>query len=658
VLLGVTGFASAQQPDEGPVVIGRRDRWKAIELDRISASLSFLGRYRRDEQTGGGGPDFTDTESLLRETFDLSTRSFIGHRNLLDLTADVSLGLEDNYLDSDVAGIENQHDSTFLYLYNVQGLILGKGPAPVTAYSLRNETNQDRQFGGSIDTTTTEHGVSVRTFAETAPTTIGYFHRDSDTDDQTGVGDSSIRQDNVSLNSQWSPTANQSLSLDYTYDDIHESQQTGPEVDFRRHDATLTHLLSFGPSERHSLRSNLEFDDQQGDYAFQQLRLNEILQLEHSDRLDSRYDLTISDGEVSGVSQQLYTGSAQVRHKLFQSLVSRARAGASRNTSGDDFTSDQVFGDAGLDYTKKVPYGQFDAGTTLVLNHTENSETTSAVPVSGEARTFRDPLPIVINRSNVEVNTIVVRNIAGTPVYTEGVDYTVRALTDRVEIFRVVGGSIADGQTVLLDYVIGPAPGSTIDTVANSVSARYGINEGWLAGLSLYVNYINVDQSVDSADPDIVADDVRALRYGAEYLIGPFTFGGEHEDRDSTVSPFVATRFWARYDQRLGPSSSLTANATYDDINFTDENNHVKLIRVDGQWRQRISAALSFRLWLIYRNEENEFAGDSQGFEQIGEINWRKRQTEVFFSFNNAYLDGDNVDTFTQGVNLGIRRWF
>jgi hypothetical protein len=172
------------------------------------------------------------------------------------------------------------------------------------------------------------------------------------------------------------------------------------------------------------------------------------------------------------------------------------------------------------------------------------------------------------------------------------------------------------------------------------------------------VNYINVDQSVDSADPDIVADDVRALRYGAEYLIGPFTFGGEHEDRDSTVSPFVATRFWARYDQRLGPSSSLTANATYDDINFTDENNHVKLIRVDGQWRQRISAALSFRLWLIYRNEENEFAGDSQGFEQIGEINWRKRQTEVFFSFNNAYLDGDNVDTFTQGVNLGIRRWF
>ncbi len=661
-MLAASGAALGQTrpaADEGPLIVGQsREAWKLFRLDHWDSSIDFLGQWRQDKRTSDTGPDVRDTEGLLRETFNLSTRSFIGHENLMDLRADVRIGLEDTFTDSGSQGV-SQHDSSVLDLYDLRALILGKGPAPVTVYTRRDQTLLQQEFAGTIDSTTTEHGVTVQAFGDTLPTVFNYFHREQQQSDQLGLTDSRLRQDTFSVQSQWALTPHQRITLDYAFDDIHESQGAGVATNYQRHDATLTHNLGFGPQDRSSLRSSARIYDQEGDFARRDLRLDELLLLRHTDRLESRYNLVLQDREVAGLEQQAIRGNASVRHKLFESLVSTASAGGSHDSIGSEFTSDQAFGDVGLQYTKKVPYGRLDASAGFAYNHTVDSEQGSDVTIADEGHTFNDPLPIVISRRDVLAGSIVVSNSAGILIYSEGLDYTVRALPDRAEIFRVVGGRIADGQTVLVDYVIGPEPGNTIDTFATTVSARYGINEGWFSGVSLYVTYQQIDRTLDTVDPSgFVLDDSRRLLYGAEYRIGEITLRGEREQRESTVSPSVTNRLQGRYDRSLGPGSFLAIVLTHEDTRYTAEDNRVELNRAEAQWRESLGRDLDLRLRLLYRDEHNEFAGDSRGLEQNLELHWRKRQTEISVSINNSLLEGEHADTLSQTFSVGLRRSF
>src|SRR5690606_8833033 len=121
-----------------------------------------------------------------------------------------------------------------------------------------------------------------------------------------------------------------------------------------------------------------------------------------------------------------------------------------------------------------------------------------------------------------------ITDAAGLRVYLPVVDYEIRSLPGRVEIRRVVGGAILEGETVLVDYIIGPEPGSTLESTSGSLSIRYSIDDGPLAGLGLFGSLRLTDQR-QTAGPEqaFLLNDVRALTYGADYRIGDLFFSAE-----------------------------------------------------------------------------------------------------------------------------------
>ncbi len=658
--LAATATAQPQGPQDDPIVVGKRkDTWKLFELSKFGAAYEFLGQYRQDRLRQANGDTLVDTETLLRHTLDLSAEAAIGHKNLIDVTGTVQFGLDDRTSRSDTAG-QTSREWSFLNLFDIRALLLGNGPVPTTLYTRRDQSLIDQGFGGRVEQTLSESGIITQFRSEIAPTSLQYFHRRIDLDNPFQQTDSATTQDTFTGQSGIRLSPNQRLDIAYTFDHIHEDQGATYSDTLDRHDANIVHTVDFGPeSLRHELRSSLRIYDQSGQFDQNDTRLDELLVLRHTERLETRYSATLDEQTHSGQAQRFYRGEASVRHRLYQSLVSTASVGAQRLAAPENFTSDDTFGSGQLDYTKKVPMGRFNASGGISYNAQDNSSRGSPLSVFNDPHTFTDPQPIVLSRRNITQGSVVVLPTAGFPPYVEGIDYTLRYFPDRVEIVIPPGSAIQNGQAVLANYEVGPEPGSQINTLGTTANARYSLTEGALRGLSGYTNYRTVDQQVTTTDPSLfVLDDFRDLVLGLEYVRSGIDTKYEHEKRWSNVDPFQSDRFQASFHQPLGRDSAVSLEFTHESTSHELTDNRLDFDRVTSRWTQRVSPTFDFNVRLEYRNERDRLNGNSEAFDQIVGFTWHKAQTSIYGSIQNAFLRGPSSDRTSQLLQLGLRRDF
>ncbi len=656
---GVAGAQPAGE-DDGPVIVGeRKNKLKAFELDRFNATLDFYSRYIRTHQSSPGSPDRTDTELLFRDSLGVSSRFFLGHENLIDVTADASLGIENNFVDIESLGINNDRETGLFTLFDVRALVLGEGPAPVTLFARRNESLLDRAFAGRVNSRTTEFGASVRTFLKTAPTTFRYTRRTVEQDARLGISDERLTQDTFQIQSLWDSGTGHRITLNYNLDIVDEQRARTRDTAYTRHDAILVHEYRFGPNDRHNLTSQLRVFDQGGDFDQKRVRLFETLRLQHSDTLETRYNATLETRDTEGQTQRFASGLFTLKHKLFDSLITTLSAGGNHTALPDeDFTSTEYFGGLNFEYTKRVPLGRLDMSLAMNYNQQEDSTRGRTISFFDVTRTFPAAGPLVLTGDNIIPGSVVLTDLAGIRTFFDGLDYTLRGFSDRIELRNILGGPINAGDSVLIDYDLGPAPAATIRTVSGSIAARYTIEEGFAAGLSPYVQFRDISQSISPSGVNRTPFDSRVLRAGSDYRIGLFTFNAEIENQDNTVSPFDALRASARYERSFGSNSFLRFDLRHETIDFGNGGSTIDLEHVLGEWGYVFSNGIQIRAKGIYRNERDSVTGDSHGFEQSIEFAWEIRQTSISASIRNSILEGNNVQTDSQTVVFALRRRF
>jgi hypothetical protein len=661
-LAACAGRAWARQPeptaDEGPVVIGEnKPAWNPWELKRSTLSLEFLGSYRRETREQDGQPTQVDREYLARETLGWFTESSIGHKNLVDLTTDLRLRLEDRWISNEpITSDEHQHDLELLYDINAH--ILGATVFPLDAYARHDQQDLNRDFGTSFKQTTSEYGLIGTLQSEKYPSSIQISHNESNQEDSLGLFGYKFVRDSLSLQSTAALSDTHRLEGRYTGDLVKEEQKGLFSTDYTRHDLSLGDTISFGQDRWAELRSYLRYYEQGGLFDQKNLRWDEQLRLTHSDALESRYYTTIDQRSRGGTDQTTMRFNALVRHKLFESLVTNANAGFQR-FSVSDFTSDDRFGGLSLEYTKKIEPGRLDANVGVNFNSQGNSEQGTSIAVFDEAQFYNGGLSIVVPRRNVVPGSVVVTGPGGFPVFLQGVDYTITYFPDRVEIVPIPGGGIGAGSTVFLDYSIGPEPASTIDTLTLSGSLRYTVTETWLQGLSGYVSYRSTKHDVRTSSPSLIAlDDVDETLLGAEYRRWGLTLRGEQEFRQSTFNPYDTTRLQALYDARLGVNSVLSADVTDEMIRYKSPENTINFLRAGVRWRQQLSSTLDLESRVIYRNEQNDLLGNSQGVDTRVGLQWHYRQTTAYINVGYTVFGSPSSRTDSNLVEIGFRREF
>lgn len=646
--------------DGGPVVVGLpREQWTTFQFLRADAALDFRFQYQDDKLKQRGQPEQSTREIRYRELLDLSGEAIIGHRNLIDITGAVQLGLEDIETESSLDDNDG-HESDFVNLYDVSALILGASAAPTTVYGRREQSLLDRPFAGTIDQTVMEEGISTRIQSAFAPTTLQFFHRDDRITGGFGDIDTTVVQDSFSLQNSLNFTPRQRLETIYTFDHISEEQAGGYEDEYDRHDANVVHNLSFGDELRpHELRSSLRLYDQTGLQERNDIRWDELLTLHHTDRLESRYNFTVDNLTVQGDTQTLARGEASAKYRTFDSLTTVGRAGAQRVEVPGGFTSDDVFISGQADYTKKVPFGRFDAAAGVAFDAQQNSERGSTIRIVDEPYTFVDGFPTILPRRNIVATSVVVTPAGGFPIFIEGVDYTLSVFPDHAEIRGILGGGIANGQSIRVSYDVGPEAGSEIDTISSNISLRYSITEGWGRGLAFYTAYRTTDHTLRADDPDqFRLDDVDDLLIGAEYRLSELELRAEYNDHQSEFDPYTLIRFRAAYTLRVNATSTLVTELTRELIDFERQDDQVTFDRGSVRWTSRLGPSFDWNAALEYRSEDSSLNGQTEAFDQILGFSWRKRQTSVYASFRNSIIEGPGSEQSSQFFQFGFRRTF
>ncbi len=657
------GSAKAQlhpAQDDGPIIVGaNKGKYVWWDLQRFTAEMQLYGEFHNEKQEIVGQPTQTVKDNRIQATLNCAFESYIGHKNLIDLTGTFKLGYEDHEITTTNPD-GTTHEKPFVDYYNIEALILGEGPAPTTVYTLRDETITARDFTTSLTTDITETGAVVSLKSDKAPTRLQVFHRELDQTDDLTINDSST-QDTFSLQSGIQIAERQRLEISYEFDRISETQSNSFTNDYDRNDGAITHNWDFGKEREHNLRSYVRYYDQTGLFGQTDKRWDENLRLHHSDTLDTQYNLTVDDQLYGGTEQQLVAANASLRHKLYESLITTLRAGDNHLENPGIFQSNEVYTTAVFDYTKKVPYGRLDASMSLGFDQIDNGTRGGETFIINEPHTFVDPFPVILNHQNIIPSSIVMTNTARSYTFIQGSDYTVQTLPNSTELFRNLVGPNppANGQTVLVNYEIGPEPGNTITTFSQGYSARYTVEEGWLKGLSPYVYYQQSDQNVVAVTPSLfVLDSYKDLRYGTEYKIGDFSFLAEQRTHRSEVQPFDEYRIEGRYQHNLGRDSSLAFELADDQVTYHINDQHVGVERAQGRWNQRLNEQFDFSIYLEYRNNLDSINGNVQGFQQAIEMRWHYGLTHAFVTFKNTNLEGQGTTRTAQELTLGVSRSF
>jgi hypothetical protein len=648
--------AVARAQDEGPIVIGEGQDLETVAVEEVDVALDLEGRWRQDETTPQDGMKIRDRETFFRETVELATRGYLGHPNLVHLDLRGQFGLEQNDLSDGETGITQRTSDTLLD-YAAVADFLRNAKLPFTLYATRTSTLVDRQFGSTLDNSLSEYGGIVNLRSDVAPMRLQVFHRDERQSDPLAGEDFRLSQDSVTWHGDLNLQSWHHLAWDYSYDHVDETGFLRPTNTYERHDVFVTDDYSF--TEDADLRSALRYLKQTGDFATESLRLDETLRVRHSRTLDTRYDYTFDRQVFGDDTQSIHRGAARLRHQLFRSLITTAELGGSiLNTEAQNFTSTQVFGNVDLEYTKDVPYGSLRATLDLGYTIQSDGERGTEFQIRDERRSFGSSGLIIIERRDIVPSSIVITDATRVFTYAEGFDYSVRATSERVEIRRLLGGNISDGEVVLVSYRVGPEPASDTSTVNYGGTLRYTIDEGPLTGLALYGRYLEQIQNRDGVDPTLPESDFRDILLGVDYDLRELSLNAEYEMRTGSFSPFDALRLEADYTHDLGAGSALSLTGVYQDITRTDDDINATIATLSGRWSQQWDPHLRSALTLIWRDERDSGSFDSQGFEQLLTLSWTYRQTAIYASVRNTFVDSDVRRTDAQLVRLGFRREF
>ena len=674
-LAGMGIRAAAQEaPSEGPVVIGAREqkKFRFLELEKTTYSVDLTGQYASSTANG-----VTTTQMIFEEYVGLSTTGYLFSPSFLDLNLAGRFGLSQaSSKDTSDAGNSEQNNGT-VYDYNVRGVLKRDSSLPVTATASRSQDLVNQTFGETLRNTTNTYGISTTYQSKTLPTTVSFMHDDqtqtglTSATDSTQNGTFTSSNDVLNWHTEWRPSDHQSLVGDYRLtqsDQINEgtvAAESQQEIIADTQEAMLTHSYHFGQSHRSSLNSNLSYYNDSGTYTQERLVLDEQLHLQHSKSLETDYNYRYTDWTYLDTPQTLQEIKGGFPYRMFQSVTASGHVGATFQKFGDEnASSDGQFADFNLGYSKMVPLGRLSLNGMTSISHQQNDARNSPTEVLDQPYTFNNFQPLSILQPFIDPSSIRITNPDHTFTYTRNLHYRVNTIPGGVEIQPIPGQFPNPVTPVLIDYTLRPEAANTQNTNSFGFGMKYEFTEGMFKGLGTYARYLVVDQTIDSADPTaFIPDNIRELTVGAEYKIWKFIFLAEWEDHESTVSPFVSTRFSGQFLHQAGRDTTLTANTQYQLIDYPSVDagslsHSSRTFSVGGGLDHRFSRALHGTLTANWLSDDDSSSGPSTGTDIDLRLEYYVRQTRIHGSVRRSSLSFEGSDTSFLMFEIGITRTF
>jgi len=640
------------------VNVGGKQR-PLVRHEGIRGELEFVAENRSDEQGTSENKRNSET-TVFEERVRLKTEGDIYHPDLLFYNAILGFGLARQSLDSDEES--DNHDES-LNDYNIFAQLLRGKSYPTTFYASKSEELIPRQFLGSLRTERQNRGASLSLRSRDWPMTFQYTASETAQDGLLSLERDFFERDDerfrYSVNHNFSELSHLSIDLDRT---LVSQRSVGAAIETDTDRYSILHDLIFGGEEQHRLDSFFNYVDQSGSFDFENLQLDERLRLQHFDDFLTSYELRLTDSKRDSDRNKEIRGQAGFEHRLYESLVTTANIFASKtdfestNGIGTEGDLKQQGGTLSFNYRKKNPWGVLLSTYTVSL--TEQSGDTGGI-VTDEPHSVNDPLPVILNTTNIDASSIVVTDSTGFYTYTRGDDYTIEEINGQVRLEIIIPGTtlpnISDGQEILVDYKVFIEPDRQEDTLRRNFTVR----ERFKNGLSLYYAHRRQDEDVSAKIMEITPDEYKVNTVGTDYLNKGLFLQAEYSKEDSTQIPSTSRKLQGRYSWPVNNVTNVSMRVINHWLDFSEpDERDVVLFKTGAEVFSRLTDEYSISACADYRDEDDTRFGITRGFQISSELKYNFRQLSIVAGVELNVLDRRNDEIDSSLLYFKLKRFF
>lgn len=520
----------------------------------IDGDLQFGYELDRRRTSLGDGETSKFERMNFTERLRLLQRWIIFDPRLVKLATGGTFGLFQEPFSSD--GVDQENRGKLLG-YELGASLLPVKPYRLDVFASRSLDTLTREFAGSSELLRESQGarLSLREVVPIASTLL--VRRDRIAQDLrfASLFDRREEQRLTALyEGNWLGEVTD-VNLGYEFDDVDDRAAGG--LDFQTHQSHLSHAVHFGPYLEKSLGSRANLFERIGGTGSRSAQLAEDLRIDHTEKLFTNYRYNLSYFSIGDIQTTSHAGGLGAHQRVFESLTAGLDLQAT-TTSLEQGDTLGWGGIADLGYSKKIPLGgRFTAAGNTLYRIDDQDVPRGEFFIVGERHAFGATQEFFLQNPRVDLSSIVISDETGTMVFQEGFDYTLSEIGDRIQVRRIVGGRISEGQAVLVDYRFVTAPSLNFSTNAYGVNTSVAFN--WI---SVYYRQQQSFQDLlsggDSTFLDRVFDETTGvdLRWSGRWLHADAR--NEYRRYRSRRLAYVSPSF--SQSLSLGPVSDFTVN--------------------------------------------------------------------------------------------------
>jgi hypothetical protein len=662
VLLAALGMGTSAFAQRRPLDVEPRP----FTMRFNGGSVGFYVEGVREETSYNSGLSYTVERIFYGPSIALGAEGSVYHPNLFQFTlaGDFAAGQSDETTTTTFGKSLERSGFDYIGDANFNATILAYKPYRSHLYASTGHAFREYDFFNRVRVNTVRYGASGGYSRGPVPFTVSLARREEQIDGygyRSGLAETLFNID-ARNERDWG-----SSSFAYAFNDFTRTSDSARDVSGLQHSVGLSDRENFGTGDRIDWRNNASYtvhelrDSPRDGTPSDALAANSALTFQHRPNLSSFYEGHYLRDEADAVVSENYDGGMGARHQLYQSLHSSVRLQAlnfSSKRPGGDFESRQYSGSWSEYYTKKLgETARLSLGGGYGRSHTDQDSTT-VVPVRGEAHKFNEGGPLVdsfaLRLFNVVGTTVEVFDQGRTIRYVKDRDYTLTLLGGRTVLQLMVANPVGltRDTALVVDYEASAQGSGTIDGEYTDAQIRLDLFSGMLG---LYARYNDQEHT---GSRGIIVEDVTTTTFGTDFHYRWFRAGAEYQIYEATFSTYDAVRLYQSFAITGDDQSSFSVTFSEGMTEYENARGREEYYSMISRYHQQFTRRLGFDL----------DAGFSQRFGTVGEqtlaavrptLNYNIGQLSVRMGYEFEYRESQSSEErFRHMLTFRARRSF
>lgn len=578
--------------------ISQNEAFHFWKLHSLSGEAKLYGHYREQERNGLNFKEFQKS-SFYSGGLLLRTSSSIVHPNFLML--DIDAGYTPESSRDKFIITPNQAEVRTLKKIGINGQFLQQKKVSLNFFENYDESYSTRENLSNIKSKNRLLGGILNLNNKIIPITFNASSRKWDEEEVKSGRKYTLDQNTYGAQMSKSFSAHDRNSFKYSHDEYVNINQNLFRIANTTENLDFTSYVSLGSKRKFNLNTLVSDFNQRGNMNLRRLQASENINAGLTKRITffGNYSYNKIGQDFSNLSQ--HSVDAHLQHQLFESLQSKINADF-------NFINHTVYQEfnrrAGIEfnYTKKIPTGQLLINYRFDRYHQDYKSDPFLVYVANESYVLSDNKINLLRIADINIESVVVRDVTGTIIYQKGIDYLAISRKNFVEIRRIPGGKIEDNSTVYVDY-----------NATQPGSYKYDSNtQVFSTSIYLLKNLLSLNYRYSTQGySNLEKTDRVTLNYFTQNLVGcrlDFGFietGAEYEDYKSSILPYRRMRYYANLQKKIREKLTLMLNGNMQDYVMLDEPvaKYQKYSDVTGKINYSIFKQTSLNVDLMYRKQ-------------------------------------------------------